>query len=396
MYNKVLIRYGEIGLKSRDTRRRFENILKNNIKLALKRYNIEGNIKTIHRRLLLEVEDNNLDRVISILKKVPGIVSFSPSVECNLDMKEIEETAIEVFFRKIEELGNGTITFKVKTQRVKKNFSLTSVEINRRIGESILKNFQRVKPGDITLKVDLKNPQITLGIEIIDKAYIFTEVFRGVGGLPVNSQGKVLVLLSDGIDSPVAGFLMMKRGCGTVLLHLKISDEGLEKVKRIYEVLKDYDPTSKLVVFDYREILKSIRELLEEIGKEKYTCIICKRIMLKIAQEYARRFNCEGIITGDSIGQVASQTLRNIYVISEGVSYPIFRPLIGLDKVEIMDIAKRIGTYDISTSKEIRCFAVPRHPITKGEVEEARELEKYIMDRIEINKIFSDNNKNYN
>jgi len=297
-------------------------------------------------------------------------------------MEEIESIAIEVFIRKVKELGEKNITFRVKTQRVKKNFPMTSVEINRYIGEKILKDFRNILSEDVTLTVDLKNPQITLGIEIIDKAYIFTQVFRGVGGLPANSQGKVLVLLSDGIDSPVAAFLMIKRGCGTVLLHLKISDEGLEKVKKIYEVLKDYDPTSKLVVFDYRDILKGIRESLEEMGKEKYTCIICKRVMLKIAQDYARRFACEGITTGDSIGQVASQTLRNIYIVSEGITYPIYRPLIGLDKVEIMDIAKKIGTYDISTSKETKCFAVPKHPITKGNIEEVRELERYVMNRI--------------
>jgi len=382
MKSKILIRYGEIGIKSRDTRKRFENILRNNIKLALNRYNIEGNIEIIHRRLLLEVDSDNLEKVITILKKIPGVVSFSPSVECNLDMEEIESIAIEVFIRKVKELGEKNITFRVKTQRVKKNFPMTSVEINRYIGEKILKDFRNILSEDVTLKVDLKNPQITLGIEIIDKAYIFTQVFRGVGGLPANSQGKVLVLLSDGIDSPVAAFLMIKRGCGTVLLHLKISDEGLEKVKKIYEVLKDYDPTSKLVVFDYRDILKGIRESLEEMGKEKYTCIICKRVMLKIAQDYARRFACEGITTGDSIGQVASQTLRNIYIVSEGITYPIYRPLIGLDKVEIMDIAKKIGTYDISTSKEIKCFAVPKHPITKGNIEEVRELERYVMNRI--------------
>ena len=382
MFNKVLIRYGEIGIKSRGTRRRFEEILKNNIKLALKRYEIEGNIRTLHRRLLLEVDGNSLERVVSILEKIPGIVSFSPVVECNLDLEEIERTALEVFLRRVRELGRDTVTFRVKTQRVKKNFPLTSVEVNRYIGERILKYFQGAGPGNITLKVDLKNPEITLGIEIIDRAYVFTEVFRGVGGLPVNSQGKVLVLLSDGIDSPVAAFLMMKRGCGTVLLHLKISEEGLEKVEKIYQVLRDYDPTSKLLVFDYRGILKTIRELLEEIGEERYTCIVCKRIMLKIAQEYAKRFGCEGITTGDNIGQVASQTLRNIYVISEGISYPVFRPLIGLDKVEIVDIAKRIGTYNISTSKELRCFAVPRYPVTRGDVEKARELERYVLERI--------------
>ena len=256
MKSKILIRYGERGIKSRDTRKRFENILRNNIKLALNRYNIEGNIEIIHRRLLLEVDSDNLEKVITILKKIPGVVSFSPSVECNLDMEEIESIAIEVFIRKVKELGEKNITFRVKTQRVKKNFPMTSVEINRYIGEKILKDFRNILYEDVTLTVDLKNPQITLGIEIIDKAYIFTQVFRGVGGLPANSQGKVLVLLSDGIDSPVAAFLMIKRGCGTVLLHLKISDEGLEKVKKIYEVLKDYDPTSKLVVFNYREILK--------------------------------------------------------------------------------------------------------------------------------------------
>jgi len=139
MFNKVLIRYGEIGIKSRGTRRRFEEILKNNIKLALKRYEIEGNIRTLHRRLLLEVDDSNLERVVSILEKIPGIVSFSPVVECNLDLEEIERTALEVFLRRVRELGRDTVTFRVKTQRVKKNFPLTSVEVNRYIGERILK-----------------------------------------------------------------------------------------------------------------------------------------------------------------------------------------------------------------------------------------------------------------
>ncbi|WP_048058009.1 tRNA uracil 4-sulfurtransferase ThiI [Methanothermococcus okinawensis] len=412
--NKVIIRYGEIGTKSRHTRKRFELILKNNIEMTLKKYNIESDVEILHTRLLLTIDKNNMDKALELLRKIPGIVSFSPCLECDLNIKDIEKFSISVFKDELRQIiqhintdiydddnNNKTITFAVKTQRIKKQFNMNSMELSRQIGAVIIDEFDKLKIEDknnsnnnnnnnsnnsinnkqlknINLKVNLKNPDIYIGIELIDKAYIFTRRIEGVGGIPVGTQGKVLILLSDGIDSPVASYLMIKRGCNAVFLHLKISEEGLKKTEKIFNVLNDYDYTSKLIVKDYKEELQNIKSCLKEIGKEKYTCIFCKKNMLKIAEKYAKELNCDAIVNGDNLGQVASQTLKNIAVISRGISYPILRPLIGLDKNEIIDISKKIGTYGISTSKEIKCFAVPKYPITNADLKEIERIEKIL------------------
>ena len=390
---KIMIRYGEIGTKSKATRKRFEQILKKNIKMTLKKYDIESEVDILHTRLLLTVNDNNIDKTLELLRKIPGIVSFSPCLECDLNIEDIESFSIKVFKDKIkDELTNYTnteddnktiITFAVKTQRIKKKFAMNSMELSRHIGGAIINEFDKIKNEDerlknINLKVNLKNPDIPVGIEIIDKAYIFTKRIEGVGGIPVGTQGKVLVLLSDGIDSPVASYLMIKRGCNAIFLHLKISEEGLKKTEKIFNILNDYDYTSKFIVKDYKEELQNIKNNLEKIGKEKYTCIFCKKTMLKIAEKYAKDLKCDAIVNGDNLGQVASQTLKNISVIGKEIKYPILRPLIGMDKNEIIDIAKEINTYEISTSKEVKCFAVPKYPITSANIEEIERIEELL------------------
>ncbi len=394
MMNKIIIRYGEIGTKSRHTRKRFEQILKNNIEMTLKKYDIESDVEILHTRLLLTVDKNNMDKALELLRKIPGIVSFSPCLECDLNIKDIENLSISAFKDELIHYINAdntntnkTVTFAVKTQRIKKQFTMNSMELNRHIGAVIINEFDKLKIKNneqlknINLKVNLKNPDIHIGIELIDNAYIFTKRIEGVGGIPVGTQGKVLVLLSDGIDSPVASYLMIKRGCNAVFLHLKMSEEGFKKTEKIFNVLNDYDYTSKLIVKDYKEELQNIKSGLEGIGKEKYTCIFCKKTMLKIAEKYAEELKCEAIVNGDNLGQVASQTLKNISVISHGISYPILRPLIGMDKNEIINIAKEIGTYGISTGKEIKCFAVPKYPITNADIEEIKRIEEMLGDK---------------
>ena len=416
---KIIIRYGEIGTKSRTTRKRFERILKKNIIMSLKKYNIESELEILHTRLLLTVDNDSINKALELLGKIPGIVSFSPCLECELNLKDIEDYSINAFKSEIDKYiltndennnnnnnnnktnkyndknnkdiknnnknnnkdKNKTITFAVKTQRIKKNINMNSMELSRHIGEIIINEFNKIKNKknlNIDLKVNLKTPNISLGIEIIDKAYIFTERIDGVGGIPVGTQGKVLILLSDGIDSPVASYLMIKRGCNAVFLHLKTSEEGLKKTEKIFNVLNDYDYTSKLIVKDYKEELQHIKSDLEKIGKEKYTCIFCKKNMLKIAEKHAEELKCDAIVNGDNLGQVASQTLKNISVISRGVKYPILRPIIGMDKNEIINIAKEIGTYEISTSKDIKCFAVPKYPITNADIEEIERIEELL------------------
>jgi len=368
----VIIRYGEIGTKSRQTRKRFEELLAKNIRKILEKHKIDSNDKNVHARLLVDIEEDYLERAVELLKKVPGISTFSPAVKCELDIESIVRTAKELVKKELENhthTKTENITFGVRTQRIHKQFPMNSIEVNRFVGEKIINEFG--------LKVDLKNPDIPVDIEILrDSCYIFTKRIDGVGGIPVGTQGKVLVLLSDGIDSPVAAYLMIKRGCNVVLLHLKTSEEGAKKTEKIVEILSDYDCDAKYIVKDFKEELAKIKKNLIEIDKEKYTCVFCKKSMLRIGEKFAERLKCDAIVNGDNLGQVASQTLKNLRVISHGITYPILRPLVGFDKNEIIEIAKKIGTYEISTSKEVKCFAVPKYPITTARLEDVETIDK--------------------
>ncbi|ENN96067.1 thiamine biosynthesis/tRNA modification protein ThiI [Methanocaldococcus villosus KIN24-T80] len=367
---EILVRYGEIGLKSDIIRRNLEEILRKNIIKLLKKYDIDADVYILHRRLLVNVNTKDKeDEAIDLLRKVAGIVSYSPGYSCPLDIDEIINTAIQVMKKKMKDLGKEKIKFAVKTKRSNKQFPFNSVEVNKKVGEAIVEKFN--------LDVDLDNPDITLGIEILrDRAFIFTDKFEGIGGLPVGSQGRVLCLISDGIDSPVAAFLMAKRGCRLVLLHLKITEEALNKVRKIVEVLSDYDTELEFVVYDYKKDLEEIYKKLKEIKKESYTCIFCKKKMLKIAEKYAKYMECDAIVTGDCLGQVASQTLKNLRVISQGINYLILRPLIAFDKNETTELAKKIGTYDIAIEKEIKCPYLPKFPKTLSKIEEVEKIMK--------------------
>ncbi|WP_423792629.1 tRNA uracil 4-sulfurtransferase ThiI [Methanocaldococcus indicus] len=366
----ILVRYGEIGIKSKVIRRELENLLRKNIIKLLKKYDIDCDVNILHGRLLVKINTKGKEEEAKkLLKKVLGIVSYSVVYECPLDIEEIINTAIQLVKKALSE--REIKTFAVKTKRSNKNFPYTSMEVNEKVGEEILNKFN--------LKVDLENPDLTIGIEILkNRVYVFYEIYKGFGGLPVGSQGKVLVLLSDGIDSPVAAFLMMKRGCRVVPLHLKISDEGLDKVRRIVNILSDYDTEMELVVYNYTDELMEIANKLKEIKKENYTCIFCKRKMLKLAVKYAKYLDCDAVVTGDSLGQVASQTLKNLSVINKDINYLVLRPLIGLDKDEIIKIAKEIGTYNISTEKEIKCPFVPKHPKTIAKWDDIEKIRKKV------------------
>ncbi|NPA63122.1 MAG: tRNA 4-thiouridine(8) synthase ThiI [Methanococci archaeon] len=373
---EILVRYGEIGLKSTPIRRNLEEILRKNIIKLFRKYEIDADVIILHRRLLIKLNTKNKeDLAIKLLKKVSGIVSYSPVYECKLDIEEISNTAIQLLRKKIKSLNIGdnakNITFAVKTKRSYKKFPYTSVEVNEKVGEKVIEK--------LGLNVDLENPDIVIGIEILkDRAYVFTEKYEGIGGLPAGSQGRALCLISDGIDSPVATFMMIKRGCRVVLLHLKMSEEALNKVRKIVDILSDYDTDLEFVVYDYKKDMNNLIEKLSQIKKENYTCIFCKKNMLKVAKKYAKYLDCDAIITGDNLGQVASQTLKNLRVISEGVDYLILRPLIGLDKDEIIKIAKDIGTYEISTEKEIKCPYLPKHPKTVAKPEEIKKIKEKI------------------
>jgi len=372
IYMEILVRYGEIGLKSEPIRKNLEEILRKNIIKLLRKYEIDCDVKILHRRLLVKINTKGKeDLALKLLKKVSGIVSYSPVYECRLDINEIIDYAIQIMKKKLKELNKDNPTFAVKTKRSNKQFPFTSMEVNKRVGEAIVEK--------LGLEVDLENPDITLGIEISkENAYLFTERYEGIGGLPAGSQGRALCLISDGIDSPVAAFMMIRRGCRAVLLHLKITEEALNKVRRIVEVLSDYDTELEFVVYDFSKDIEDIAEKLKSIKKDNFTCIFCKRKMLKIAEKYAKYLDCDAIVTGDNLGQVASQTLKNLRVIGEDIKYPILRPLIGLDKNDIVKIAKEIGTYEISTEKEIRCPYLPKHPKTIAKPEDIKKIKEKV------------------
>ncbi len=381
----IIVRYGEIGTKSRGTRKNFELKLKENIKSLLKLHNIYCEVILLHTRLLVTVKEENLNKTIDLLKKVAGIVSFSPVETCNLELEQIEKLAIKVFENEInnniDKYNNKEyITFAVKTQRIKKNFKMNSMELSSYIG-AVLSNYINNKDNNINLKVDLKNPDILLNIELIDECLIFIGKIKGIGGLPTGTQGKVVVLFSDGIDSVVASYYMIRRGCNVILLHMAMSETTINKANKLYNVLKDYDPKAELIIYNYKEILKNVVLNLKEINREKYICIFCKRTMLKIAEQYAKENNCYGIVMGDNLGQVASQTLKNMFVISSGVEIPILRPLIGFDKQEIINKAIEIGTYEISISEEGKCFALPKNPITNSDIREINYIEKLLNEK---------------
>lgn len=266
-----------------------------------------------------------------IVKRVPGVVSVSPAWKM-----EYEE--IPSFLS--EQLKNfNPSSFKIEARRIAKAFHKTSQQINEEIGAFVVQRFG--------WKVDLENPEFVIGIEMIEgTAYVFFETMRGVGGLPSGTQGRLVLLMSAGIDSPVAGFLMLKRGVNLTVLHF---DQGCAQLARSsVEVLNDYSSEPiELIVVDHFEYFSPYVAELEKMRKREWTCVLCKALMLKKAEQTVKERSALGIVTGDSLGQVASQTLENLLVESSVVNVPIYRPLIGLDKDETVKIARQIGTFEL-------------------------------------------------
>jgi len=352
-----LIRYSEVFLKSEVVRRRWVKKLVENIKRIVG----EGNFRIERGRIWL-ITDYRVDEK---LKKVFGIVSFSPCIHCNLN--ELDDCVLNFCKDRL-----NFKTFAVRVKRVGEH-DFTSKDMEKRLGSLILQKFPH-------LKVNLEKPDKTIYVEIRgNDCYIFDEVIKGAGGIPVGVEGKVVSLISGGIDSPVATWLMMKRGCKIIPLYLDIrpftSDKAIERVEKVADVLKEYYPDFELIIRDHGKFLKEVKEYLKSRNLESYTCILCKRRMLKVAEEIAKDFNAKGIVTGDSLGQVASQTLDNLYVISQACSIPIYRPLIGFDKMEVENLARAIGTYQYSIIPA-ECKALPKRPITRAKLSKVLEIEE--------------------
>ena len=373
-FNKVLCRFGEIALKGEYVRRFFENKLISNINKGMKAQNIEFSIKKEPGRLFIKTR--KIDESCDVLKRVFGLTSISPVKEV------IIKADIEKLVNFSEKFAKGFInkddTFAVRARRTG-NDAFTSQMIERKVGAKIVKI--------IGSKVNLTNPDKTLFIEVRqNKAYFFKDKIKCPGGLPLGTQGNVVVLFSGGIDSPVAAWMIMKRGCRIFPLYIDSSPyadqkTNLKRVKKVFEKMGEWfiGCNMELIVVKNGKIMA---EILEKTQKN-LTCLLCKRIMYRIAEKVCEEKEAKAIVTGENLGQVASQTLDNLYVLNQAVNIPVLRPIIGFDKEEIIEMAKRIGTYETSIIPVVSCSAVPDSPRTKGRIKELlREEEKLDIERL--------------
>ena len=397
MYDILLIRFGEIALKGKN-RSNFLHQLYTNVKKAIEPL---GNhqVKKTHGRIYVYPEGNS-EKLLDKLKMIPGIVSISPGIKLDLDYQELKEKSLS-FFKK--EVTNYPTTFKVETRRVNKRFPKNSMEISSEIGSYLLENIND-KDQDDKITVDVHEPENRLKIEVrYDNIYIYTRVVDGPGGLPVSSSGKGLLLLSGGIDSPVAGWEAMSRGISLEAIYFHsfpfTGDRAKEKVIDLTKVLSQYGPAINLHIGYFTNIQKAIQEKCPE----KYNITIMRRMMYKMAARLAKRREIKALITGESVGQVASQTLESMYVINDVTSVPVLRPLISTDKTKITETAKKIGSYEISIRPYEDCCTafVPDNPVTKPKLkdtlkaEENLKIDKLITEALEKSEMIKINETNY-
>ena len=375
-HDLIIARYGEIGLKSPKIRSRFERKLVKNIKATF-----ECDVNRNQGRIYIFPRD--FDEGIEKLNRVFGVVSYSPATSTNTDYADIDETLTRYASDLVDEgILDENTKFAIKCRRVGTH-DFTSQEMAAHCG-GVVRNV-------VIAPVDLTNPDLTIFVEIRENdAYIYHEKIRGPGGLPLGTQGKVIVLLSSGIDSPVAAYMMMKRGCEVVALHCNNDPFSGPKVTENFNLLVDQlniyargVPIKKRII-DYGEYLS----VAKEKAPEKMTCVLCKSGMYRIAEKLAVKLGADAIVDGSSVGQVASQTLSNILATRYGVEVPILSPLIGLDKEEITAIAKEIGTFEISKIDDGGCSAVPRYPETHADLERVKKACEDMDQDVEVQKAF--------
>ena len=366
--NIFIVRCGEVSLKGQN-KPYFEKMLVERIRKLLKKFS--GIEVTRHEGLIFVYADKTIakDDIIRELKKVFGIDSISPAIHTEPDMDAISRAAVEYMNELIE--TKGIKTFKVDAKRADKNFPVKSPDISRRVGASVLK-------GCKVLKVDVHDPDVYLFVNVRkDVAYLYQQKIKGFGGLPLGTNGKGLVLLSGGIDSPVATWMMAKRGMQIEAVHFHsypyTSERAQAKVEELAGILAVYCSRFKLHVINMLPIQEQI---VKHCPQEEMT-IQLRRFMMRTAEKIARANDCDMLITGESLGQVASQTSDSLVVTDASVQIPVMRPLIALDKTDIIDIARDIGTYEKSIEPYEDCCTVflPKHPLTKPKLDRIEKSE---------------------
>ncbi len=376
MFTAFLIKYAEIGIKGRN-RYLFEDALVQQIKFALKKCDGQFLISKTQGRIYVDAQSEfDFDEVVTQLKTVFGISGICPVV--HVEDEGFEKLCDTVIQYLADVYPDRNKTFKVAARRARKNYPKDSMTINMDMGEAILKAYPE-------MKVDVHNPDILLNVEIREKIYIYSKIIPGPGGMPVGTGGKAMLLLSGGIDSPVAGYMISKRGVkiDAVYFHAPpyTSERAKQKVVDLARLVSRYTGPIHLHVINFTDIQLYI---YEKCPHEELT-IIMRRYMMRIAEHIAKENDCLGLITGESIGQVASQTMASLVATNEVCELPVYRPLIGFDKQEIVEVSEKIGTYETSIQPFEDCCTifVAKHPVTKPNLNVIRRHEEKLNEQID-------------
>lgn len=361
-YDRIMVRFGELSTKGKN-KRDFILKLASNLKHALKEFkNLKYEVQMDHIYIILN--DENSDDVLERIADVSGISSYSLVVKCDVDIDKIIDTSYNLVLQE-----NGK-TFKVKARRADKTFPYISDDVNRLVATKILK--------DSEYKVDVHNPDVLVSIDIRKTAcYIYTKKIAGAGGYPLGVGGKAMMMMSGGIDSPVAAYLLMKRGVSLEFIHFAAppytSEAVIDKLRDLAKKLNRYQEKILIHIVPFTKLQVAIYEHADE----SYAITIMRRMMYRLAERLAKKRSCYAIANGESVGQVASQTLASMFVINEVTSYPIIRPVCVMDKVEIIKIARKIDTYDISIRPYEDCCTIfePKNPKTAPKLDISKEIE---------------------
>ena len=378
MYNILIVKYGEIGVKGKN-RYIFENKLIKNVKNILKPIG-KFNVYKEYGRIYVDLDGYDYEEVVEEVKKVFGIVGVCPAVRAEKDYNLLKELALKMLEEKIEQ---GYKSFKVDSRRGDKDFKLTSQEMSLDIGGYLV---SQVKDK---IAVDVRNPEVKIHCELRQNhVMVYSDTIPGYGGLPLGTNGRAMSLLSGGIDSPVASWMVAKRGMELECIHFHsypfTSEKSQEKVRDLAQILAKYCGRVRLHKVNMLEIQKSIGLNC----KDEEMTIISRRFMMRIAERVAESRHCDALITGESIGQVASQTIQGLTCTNASVKMPVFRPLIAMDKTEIIEVAQKIGTFETSILPEEDCCTVfsPKKPVTKPKLDRIEKSEN----KLDVEKLIED------
>lgn len=375
-FHTFLIKYGEIGIKGKN-RYLFEDALVRQIRYALREADGSFKVHKSRGRIYVDCEgEYDADEVTSCLQKVFGIVGICPVV-CVED-RGFERLKKDVVAYMDELYPDKNLTFKVEARRSRKTYPVNSMEINCLVGEAVLDAFPEIR-------VDVHKPDVLLNIEVREQIYIYSRIIPGPGGMPVGTNGKAMLLLSGGIDSPVAGYMIAKRGVALEATYFHAppytSERAKQKVVDLARIVASYAGPIKLHVVNFTDIQLYI---YDQCPHEELT-IIMRRYMMKIAERFAKEDGCLGMITGESIGQVASQTMQSLAATNEVCTLPVYRPLIGFDKREIVEVSEKIGSYETSIQPFEDCCTifVAKHPVTKPNINVIHKSEENLTEKID-------------